>query len=196
MKIIKGYTQWLNEDTTTVTTNPGAKPEGYTQASTGMVYKYPFKDDAALQQYVQKPQVDQSFVQTYLPTLLKQGLNLNYQGEAGAGDLISLLRSAILAQLNLCALRGIKTGNETKASVLAGVANIQVPMNDPNTQSLSAQKNDGAAINKFLTSLKETMDSKKTPAAYGEIVAEWEKNFPTIWKAQLTKAGLPNLATA
>ena len=197
MKIIKGYTQWLNEDTTTVTTNPGAKPEGYTHTSSGRVYKYPFKDDNAANAYLERPQVDPAFVQKYLPTLYSQNLNLNYQGEAGATDLITLLKSAISAQLEVCAIRGITTERDTKASTWAGLANIPVQMNQGKTTMMtSAQKNAGEAINKFLTSLKETMDSKKTPAIYDKIVAEWNTNFPTIWKAQLAKAGLPNLATA
>ena len=61
MKLIKGYTQWLNEEAaaqaptsgTAGTSGPGAKPEGYTLKSNGVAYKYPFADDAAYTTYSQ-----------------------------------------------------------------------------------------------------------------------------------------------
>lgn len=193
MKLIKGYQQWLNEDVTTATTNPpkpGATPEGYT-AKTGMVYKYPFKDDQALQTYyAQTTPIDANFVRDKLPSLAALGLNLNFQEEATGTGIITLLKKALSAQLNISAIYGYPAPK--KSDLFAQMAAIQVPGDN---LTYNAAKKDGATVKEFLAKIKETTDFSKNSEAYQKIVDQWDTAFATIWNEQVKKAGL-NFPTA
>jgi len=201
MKIIKGYTQWLNEDTTTVTTNPGAtagtsgpgaKPEGYTLKSNGVAYKYPFADDKAHSMYAywdategsvtdtgaSKDQASmQAALKKIMPSQAAQPVVSNDPNNPGKKMFGRMILDSVEDALELHAKLGWKKAyslEQMNAMQAAGDTNLEV----------TALKNMYSVLND-----SDKLDRKGR-------VAEWNKNFPIIWKEQLTKAGLSNLATA
>lgn len=192
MNTVKGFSQWLNEQTV-----PGAKPaagtapvkpEGYTLKSNGIAYKYPFADDLAYAKYV--------YFKADPANITAGGASFDEKSEKAA--LIRILPS----HQDWSTATDVKTGPDGNATLAKGFG---TKVTDSVENALEFHALMGL---KQPIALEKMVQSAKTPEAgylvddfkdfYNTLsqfdkaaVAEWNKNWPIIWKEQCKRAGLP-----
>lgn len=197
MKLIKGYTQWLNEEATAQaptsgtagTSGPGAKPEGYTLKSNGVAYKYPFADDKSHSLYAYWAAPESAIT------------------DSGASQNEADLKKALAKIMPIEAgQRVAPTQQELEQGKTKPYGKIIIDSVDdalelhakmgwkravPLEQMAALAATD--AVKLEVDGLKKYYQDIKDYDGYDKKgrVAQWNKNWPTIWKEQCTKAKMP-----
>jgi len=194
MAIIKRYTQWLNEDAQAApvagTSGPGAKPEGYTLKSNGVAYQYPFADDLAHSKYQYWNATDGSItdagssndensnrvaLKKIMPSQGSISLTRdpnNPTKKTFGGSIVD----SVTAALEIHALRGLKS-----------------PMKLAQMNALATGGSDNVDVT-IVKNMYSMLDSSDRQSGK-KWVAEWDTNWPKIWREQCVKAGMPWVST-
>jgi hypothetical protein len=185
MSIIKQYSQWINEEAsaavapaaatpaapTQAAAAPAAPAQTYTLKANNITYKYPFTDDTAYANYLNFEGKDEASMKAALakivPSLQTEPIKMADGSPAIGSKVLTLTKSA----LDLHAKLGWQ-----KAATLEQM--LAVPAS-PLTEA-------------ELKQIKEISSAILTP----ERKVEWNKNWPTVWKEQCTKANLVFTAPA
>ena len=166
MAIIKGFTQWINEEATAT-----APAQTYTLKANGVVYKYPFTDDTAHQNYLNFGGKDEATMKAALAKIVPSIQTEPIKMADGSPAIGSKVLTLTTAALDLHAKLGWQ-----KAATLEQMLSVPAsPLTDAE-----------------LKQIKEISSTNLTP----ERKVEWNKNWPTVWKEQCAKANLVFTAPA
>lgn len=193
MNTIKGFSQWINEQNAQAAkVTPGAapvKPEGYTLTTNGIAYKYPFANDLAYSKYV--------YFKADPANITDSGASFDEKSEKAA--LIRILPSH----------QDWSTKTDVNIDKTTGQGSVAKGFGTKVTDSVENALEFHALMGlKQPISLEKMVQSAKTPEAgyivddfkdfYNTLaamdkaaIAEWNKNWPIIWKEQCKRAGLP-----
>jgi len=193
MNTIKGFSQWINEQNAQAAkVTPGAapvKPEGYTLKSNGIAYKYPFADDLAYSKYV--------YFQANPANISADGASFDE-----ASMKVALKRILPSHEDWSTKMEPVKDANGQVISISKGFGEVVVKSVENALefhallgwkQPVSIEKMIGTAKTPEAGYLVDDLkDFYNTLSAMDKTaIAEWNKNWPTIWKEQSKAAGLP-----
>ena len=194
MNTIKGFSQWMNEQTV-----PGAKPaagtapvkpEGYTLKSNGIAYKYPFANDLAYSKYV--------YFKANPANISADGASFDEQSQKAA-----LARIVPSQKDNWSTKTDVKNDPSGKPilshgfgeTVTSSVENALefhalMGLKQPISLAQMAQSAKTPEAGYLVDDLKGFLNTL-TQLRETSALAEWNKNWPIIWKEQCKRAGLP-----